>query len=103
MGMSYRRAWLLVEEINASLQQPAVTAAIGGRQGGGAALTPIGERVIELYRSIEAILSRPEVKENLAKQMLTVTLASPQEFTEFVRKETTAWGDFLRESKIKVE
>jgi len=57
----------------------------------------------KLYRSIEAILSRPEVKENLAKQMLTVTLASPQEFTEFVRKETTAWGDFLRESKIKVE
>ena len=57
----------------------------------------------KLYRSIEAILSRPEVKENLAKQMLTVTLASPQEFTDFVRKETTAWGDFLRESKIKVE
>jgi molybdate transport system regulatory protein len=55
LGMSYRRAWLLVEEINAALQEPAVTAAIGGRQGGGAALTPIGERVIELYRSIENI------------------------------------------------
>src|SRR5215468_6712201 len=55
IGMSYRRAWLLVEEVNASLQQPAVTAAIGGRQGGGAALTPTGERVIELYRSIEDI------------------------------------------------
>ena len=39
----------------ASVQEPAVTAAIGGRQGGGAALTPIGERVIELYRSIENI------------------------------------------------
>jgi molybdate transport system regulatory protein len=62
IGMSYRRAWLLVEEINASLQQPAVTAAIGGRQGGGAALTPTGERVIELYRSIEDI-ARASAKE----------------------------------------
>ena len=55
LGMSYRRAWLLVEQINDALQEPAVTAATGGRQGGGAALTPSGERVIELYRSIETI------------------------------------------------
>ncbi|MCC6946829.1 MAG: winged helix-turn-helix domain-containing protein [Bradyrhizobiaceae bacterium] len=54
MGMSYRRAWLLVEEINDSLQEPAVAAATGGRHGGGAVLTPVGERVVELYRSIEA-------------------------------------------------
>ena len=32
IGMSYRRAWLLVEQINGSLQQPAVTAATGGRR-----------------------------------------------------------------------
>src|SRR5882762_2399576 len=50
-----------------------------------------------------AILSRPEMKENLARQMLTVTLAPPQEFTEFVRKETQGWGEFLREAKIKIE
>jgi molybdate transport system regulatory protein len=62
LGMSYRRAWLLVEEINESLQQPAVTAATGGRQGGGAALTPSGERVIALYRSIEDI-ARSSAKE----------------------------------------
>ena len=55
LGMSYRRAWLLVEQLNEALRQPAVTAAPGGRRGGGAALTPVGERVIELYRSIEAI------------------------------------------------
>jgi hypothetical protein len=35
--------------------------------------------------------------------MLTVTLAPPQEFTEFVRKETQGWGEFLREAKIKIE
>jgi len=62
LGMSYRRAWLLVEQINESLQEPAVTAATGGRQGGGAALTPSGERVIALYRSIEDI-ARSSAKE----------------------------------------
>ena len=55
LGMSYRRAWLLVEQLNDALLEPAVTAAPGGRQGGGAAVTPVGERIIELYRSIEDI------------------------------------------------
>jgi molybdate transport system regulatory protein len=52
--MSYRRAWLLVEEINHAMRKRAVTAETGGRSGGGAALTAVGERVIDLYRSIEA-------------------------------------------------
>ena len=54
LGMSYRRAWLLVEEINNALREPAVTAETGGRSGGGAVLTAVGERVIDLYRSIES-------------------------------------------------
>jgi len=53
LGMSYRRAWLLVEQLNESLVEPAVAAAPGGRSGGGAVLTPMGERVIKLYRAIE--------------------------------------------------
>src|ERR1700677_4350699 len=53
LGMSYRRAWLLVEQINKGLSEPAVTAATGGASGGGAALTRVGEQVIELYRAIE--------------------------------------------------
>jgi len=53
LGMSYRRAWLLVEELNDTLCEPAVTAATGGQRGGGAMLTPVGERVIEHYRAIE--------------------------------------------------
>src|SRR5256885_1499273 len=57
----------------------------------------------KLYGSIAAALSRPEMKETLGKQMLTVTLAPPQEFTEVVRKETQGWGEFLREAKIKYE
>lgn len=53
MDMSYRHAWLLVKEINAALREPTVAAATGGRQGGGAAVTPVGEQIIGLYRSIE--------------------------------------------------
>ncbi len=54
LGMSYRRAWLLVNQVNNGLCEPAVTAATGGVSGGGAALTPVGEQVIELYRAIES-------------------------------------------------
>jgi molybdate transport system regulatory protein len=53
LGMSYRRAWLLVEQINDALKEPAVTAETGGRHGGGATLTASGERVVDLYRAIE--------------------------------------------------
>ncbi|MCC7347093.1 MAG: LysR family transcriptional regulator, partial [Variibacter sp.] len=58
IGMSYRKAWLLVEDVNQALAKPAVEAATGGRQGGGAALTPVGERIIALYREIEAIAQK---------------------------------------------
>jgi molybdate transport system regulatory protein len=54
VGMSYRRAWLLVEEINGALEEPAVTGVTGGRRGGGAVVTPVGERIIKIYRAIEA-------------------------------------------------
>ncbi len=53
IGMSYRRAWLLVEEINRTVREPAVTAATGGAHGGGAVVTPVGEQIIGLYRAIE--------------------------------------------------
>lgn len=53
LGMSYRRAWLLVEDVNHALREPAVTAETGGHSGGGAVLTPVGKRVIALYRAIE--------------------------------------------------
>jgi molybdate transport system regulatory protein len=55
IGMSYRRAWLLVEQINAALQQPGVASTMGGRQGGGAVVTPAGERMIDIFRSIERV------------------------------------------------
>lgn len=52
MGMSYRRAWVLVKTMNACFREPLVEAAKGGIGGGGARLTPTGERVLGLYRAM---------------------------------------------------
>jgi molybdate transport system regulatory protein len=54
LDMSYRRAWLLLDELNRSLKQPAVDSAKGGQHGGGSALTDAGRELIRLYRHIEA-------------------------------------------------
>jgi molybdate transport system regulatory protein len=54
LGMSYRRAWLLVDDMNNCFREPVVAAQAGGSRGGGAALTPFGKRLIEQYRAIEA-------------------------------------------------
>jgi molybdate transport system regulatory protein len=53
MGMSYRRAWMLVETMNTSFTEPLVHAAKGGPHGGGAALTPAGMDVLKRYRAME--------------------------------------------------
>lgn len=53
IGMSYRRAWMLLDELNRSLRKPATQSSPGGTHGGGSLLTPEGERLIELYREIE--------------------------------------------------
>lgn len=66
LGMSYKRAWDLVEELNRRCELPVVTAATGGRDGGGTSLTGVGARLIDLYREIEhAALgaSRPQMRE----------------------------------------
>lgn len=54
LDMSYRRAWLLLDELNRSLRVAAVDSAKGGPHGGGSALTDAGRQLIELYRRIEA-------------------------------------------------
>jgi molybdate transport system regulatory protein len=54
MGMSYRRAWLLIDELNHMFGEPVVETKQGGAAGGGAELTPFGHRVVHHYRTIEA-------------------------------------------------
>jgi molybdate transport system regulatory protein len=53
MGMSYRRAWLLVDELNRLFERPVVETKHGGPAGGGAQLTPFGHEVVQQYRRIE--------------------------------------------------
>ena len=53
MGMSYRRAWLLVDDLNHYFREPVVAAQVGGARGGGAVLTAFGQAVIHHYRAIE--------------------------------------------------
>lgn len=53
LGMSYRRAWLLLDELNRSFPEPVVAAQPGGRSGGGATLTAFGRHLVASYRTIE--------------------------------------------------
>jgi len=54
LGMSYRRAWLLVDDMNNCFREPVIASQVGGSHGGGAALTTFGRQLIEQYRAIEA-------------------------------------------------
>jgi molybdate transport system regulatory protein len=53
MGMSYRRAWQLVESLNGTFAEPVVTTAIGGKRGGGARVTAFGGRLVARFRAME--------------------------------------------------
>ncbi len=53
LGMSYRRAWLLVETMNECFKSPLVQTATGGEHGGGALVTDLGHEVVRRYRAME--------------------------------------------------
>ena len=57
MGMSYKRAWMLVEEMNNAFRLPLVTSSRGGTRGGGAQLTDTGREVLDTYRQLEEIMA----------------------------------------------
>lgn len=53
MGMSYKRAWQLVDSLNTMFERPVVVAEIGGAKGGGAVLTEFGQKIVLAYRRAE--------------------------------------------------
>ena len=53
IGMSYKRAWDLIEEMNSIFGAPVIASKTGGQKGGGATLTDLGAEIIECYRRIE--------------------------------------------------
>jgi molybdate transport system regulatory protein len=63
MGMSYKRAWLLVETMNACFKEPLVETSRGGRARGGATLTPTGDLVLTCYRCMETLTEKAIAKE----------------------------------------
>jgi molybdate transport system regulatory protein len=63
MGMSYKRAWLLVDTMNRCFRAPLVAAAKGGQAGGGAELTPLGREVLRRYRAMEARATRSAARD----------------------------------------
>jgi molybdate transport system regulatory protein len=63
LGMSYRRAWLLVDTMNRCFRRPVVDAEAGGQRGGGTALTPLGAEVVRRYRRSEALAAKAAAKE----------------------------------------
>jgi molybdate transport system regulatory protein len=74
LGMSYRYAWLLVDDLNASFGAPVTVATVGGKRGGGVALTPFGRELVKRYRAayarIESVARRefaPLAKRSLAR------------------------------------
>ena len=62
-GMSYKRAWALIEAMNTAFREPLVEASRGGAVGGGARLTAAGETVLALYRRVEAAASAASAPE----------------------------------------
>jgi molybdate transport system regulatory protein len=55
LDMSYRRAWLLVDEMNKCFKEPLVRARLGGVKGGGAEVTALGLEALKRYRALQAL------------------------------------------------
>lgn len=70
MGMSYRRAWLLVDETNRHFARPLVESVAGGQRGGGARLTEDGRAVLALYRAMTAKAEAAMAEEVAALQAM---------------------------------
>jgi len=66
MGMSYKRAWYLIDTMNAYFNEPVVVSAKGGNTRGGARLTSTGRKVLEAYRRMEK-KTRSAIARDLAK------------------------------------
>ena len=63
MGMSYRRAWLLVDTMNQAFKSPVVVTLTGGKAGGGAAVTEFGKEVLQRYKAMEEKASASVARE----------------------------------------
>ena len=66
LAMSYRQAWLLVDELNQMFREPVVVAQTGGGGGGGTVVTETGHDIVRLYREMERRAYAPRARNLLA-------------------------------------
>ncbi len=78
MGMSYKRAWLLVETMNRCFRAPLVVTSRGGRAKGGAVLTATGDEVLGRYRRMEALTAAAIEGELAGLRRLLVDMSSEE-------------------------
>lgn len=70
LDMAYKRAWLLIDTLNQGFGRPVVETATGGKGGGGAHLTPLGERVVAGYDALETRINESAQAELAALRKL---------------------------------
>ena len=87
LGMSYRRAWMLIEQMNQSFRRKVVSTQLGGSHGGGAKLTPFGAELVKRYRTIEekASAAAKTQIDFLAKASRAEAAATPAKRTRLSR------------------
>lgn len=73
IGMSYRRAWLLIDSLNRCFRDKVIETRHGGTQGGGAVLTPFGQWLVEQFRAIEQ-----EATATVARRLAALETATAQ-------------------------
>lgn len=78
MGMSYRRAWLLVDSVNRLFREPAVHTTLGGHGGGTADVTLFGLEIITRYRAMEAASRRAIARDAAALERHVKTARRPR-------------------------
>lgn len=93
IDMSYRRAWVLLDELNGALKTPAVASARGGERGGGSVVTPVGLQLLNRYRNIEKTAAQACQSDIRALVALLATPVDTGETSDRVDDDTTAAGD----------
>ncbi|MBK5954347.1 ModE family transcriptional regulator, partial [Rhodospirillum rubrum] len=76
-GLSYRKAWMLIDELNRAFRDPLVSTAFGGAGGGGARLTPTGATVLAAYRRLEQLAAQAGADEIALIQSLVAEEPAP--------------------------
>jgi molybdate transport system regulatory protein len=77
LGMSYRRAWLLVDSLKLGFREPVTVATTGGKGGGGVTLTQFGEGLVDSYRALERDIAEL-AQRRLRSVIRAVTHSGPQ-------------------------